>query len=160
MGKKGESDKIINDLSMKIVFTTYFDNLLLNKFVQKLPNDPSNSIILATRKDLDIPTSKDGVDYYTRIKDVIERINQRSNDFEATLADRYRRAISKPNYRTRLSPLRRSTLIPKSSNLDLSWKDGRKNYPKKSSMIGKDHQVSTLPAADTLMQIETQGASI
>lgn len=120
----------------------------------------SNSTILATRKDLDIATSEEGVDYYKRIKDVIERINKRSNDFEASLADRYRRAISKPNYRTRLNPVRRSALIHKSSKLDLSWKDGRKNYPKKSSMIGKDYQVSTLPVAGSLTQVETHGMSI
>ena len=127
--------------------------------MKNLASDQSNSIILATREDLDIATSVEGVDYYTRIKDVIERINFRSSNLEATLADRYRRAISKPNFRTRLSPPRRSTLIPKSPKLDVSWKDGRKIYPKKSSMIGNDYQVSNLPAAGSHMKAETQGAS-
>jgi hypothetical protein len=127
-----------------------------------LLNHPSksNSTILATRKDLDVSKSEEGTDYYTRIKDVIERINQRSNDFEAALADQYRRAISKPNYRTRLNPPRRSTLIPRASRLDLSWKDSRKNYPKKSSMIGADYQVAVLPAAGSIVQAEFQGSSI
>ena len=127
--------------------------------MSNLAGDQPTSIVLSTRKDLEIASSEEGVDYYTRIKDVLERINQRSNDLEATLADRYRRAISKPNYRTRLSPLRRSTLIPKSPKIDLSWKDGRKNYPKKSSMIGNDYQVSHLPAMNSYMETETQCTS-
>jgi hypothetical protein len=129
------------------------------KVIKNLACDQTNSIILATRKDLDIATSEEGLDYYTRIKDVVERINLRSNDLEAMLADRYRRAISKPNFRTRLNPPRRSTLIPKSPKLDLSWKHGRKNYPKKSSMIGNDYQVLHLPAAGSHMEAETQGTS-
>ena len=129
-----------------------------------MESDDSSVVVLATRKDLDIDISEEGIEYYTRIKDVIERINQRSNDLEATLADRYRRAISKPNYRTRLlSPHRRSTLVPPTTTgkkLDLSWKDGRKNYPKKSSMIGKDYQVSALPLAGSFVKAESIGTSI
>jgi hypothetical protein len=166
VGKKGKIHvivriNIINLYLISILATNYLtsNNLFPFKLVNNLASDQTNSIILATRKDLDIETSEEGVDYYTRIKDVIERINLRSNDLEATLADRYRRAISKPNYRTRLNPIRRSTLIPKSPKLDLSWKDGRKIYPKKTSMIGNDYQVSYLPAAGSHMKAETQGAS-
>jgi hypothetical protein len=105
-------------------------------------------MIFATRKDLDEKTGEEGKDYYTRIKDVIERINLRKTHGEASLADKYRRAISKPNYRTRLSPLRRKTgsLSTNSPKLDLSWKDGRKRFPKKSSMIGDGYQVSAIPS--------------
>ena len=124
--------------------------------MHNLVDNKSTSVILATRKNLDITKSEEGLDYYIRIKDVVEQINQRSNEFEANLADQYRRAISKPNYRTRLNPPRRSTLMPRSttSRLDLSWKNSRKNYPKKSSMIGSDYQVAALPVAGSLLQVD------
>jgi hypothetical protein len=110
---------------------------------------------LTTRKDVDIARSEQGKDYYVRIKDVVDRINLRNCDFEATLADRFRRAISKPKLQTKLSPTKRNTvrLSLVSAKPDLSWKDGGKQFPKKSSMIGEDYQVSTIPAAGSYTAI-------
>jgi hypothetical protein len=124
-----------------------------------LTNDGGKCTILATRKDTDVTASKEGVDYYTRLVDVIEWMNQRRTHDEAALADRYRRAISKLNYRTCLSPGRRNSLASKSLKIDVTWKDGRKHFPKKSSMVGEGYQVSSLPSFGSYVQAQHRGNS-
>lgn len=113
--------------------------------------------MLATKKDLDLEKSEEGKDYYVRIKDVIERINQRQNAIESTAADRFRRAISKPDFR-RLSPRLQkldqgSHTLMGSPKLDLSWKDGGKSFPKKSSSVGDEYQVSNIAVAGSSGEI-------
>lgn len=104
------------------------------------------TVLLATKKDLDIERDVQGKDYFMRIKDVIDRINLRKNNTEAMLADRYRRAVSRPVFRANLKPTERKR-VQSPIKLDLSWKDGGKHFPKKTSMIGKDYQVSSIPKA-------------
>jgi hypothetical protein len=105
------------------------------------------SVLLATKKNLDIEQNVQGKDYFVRIKDVLDRINLRGNSTEAMLADRYRRAVSKPSFRANLKPTERKGVQQSPIKLDLSWKDGGKHFPKKTSMIGKDYQVSSIPKA-------------
>lgn len=117
--------------------------------------------ILATSQDLDLKTSKVGSDYFVRVRDVIERINRRQNVAESTAADRYRRAISKPDFlfqpKNRLAHSSPKLGSPK---IDLSWKDGGKRFPKKSSSIGEDFQVSLIPAAANFRDIECAESAI
>lgn len=113
-----------------------------------------------------IPTNVDpemgvkGVDYYCRIKDVVDRLNERRNDTESSIADSLRRGISKPSKKPVLIPhlpTRRlrsrdtgdqnETQIEKEDEIDVSWKNGGQNYPTKSSSVGSKFQVSSLPKA-------------
>ena len=122
---------------------------------------------------MDLMSSIPGTDYYIRIKDVLDRINKRENAEEATAADRHRRAISKPKPTPRpiakieddddrkyhkeeetTTPSkhqqRRKVVTPqKPASPDVSWKDGRKHFPKKSSQIGEEYQATKIPAAGT-----------
>ena len=103
---------------------------------------------MASRKNIDIHTAEIGKDYFIRIKDVLDKINLRNDDDDASLADRYRRAISNSNFRSTLSPSLRQRQIVGSPKLDLSWKNGGKQFPKKSSRIGADYQVSNIPSSN------------
>lgn len=120
--------------------------------------DLAGSTILATKKNLDLATSIERQDYYVSIKDVIERINRRQNAVESTAADRYRRAISRHGFRKLRSA--NDLLKEVSSNLDLSWKDGGTHFPKKSSSIGENYQVSSIPVAGSCGEIDNPGSDI
>lgn len=115
--------------------------------VRTSPDSQVQSIVLATKKNVDIERGVPGKDYYLRIKDVLDRINMRRCSVEATLADRYRRAVSKPDFQANLKLTERRSVHQSPIKLDLSWKDGGKHFPKKSSMIGRDYQVSSIPKA-------------
>jgi hypothetical protein len=112
----------------------------------KLDGVAGSTIVMATTKDLDLETSKEGKEFYVRIKDVIERINLRRNAVESAAADRFRRAISKPDIQTLSTPGRLAQRLTK-NKMDLSWKDGGKRFPKKSSVVGDDFQASSIPIA-------------
>lgn len=107
-----------------------------------------------------------GEDYYVRIKDVIDRINERRNTAESSAADLYRRAISKPakmpspNFEPTFRRKRRKVAEQASSEpnirnssssspikLDLSWKYSGAIFPKKSSRVGDEYQATSIPVA-------------
>lgn len=101
-----------------------------------------------------------GVDYYCRIKDVVDRLNERRNDAESSIADSLRRGISKPSNKPALIPHLPARRLrsrdsghqsgPQDHNeneIDDSWKNGGRHYPNKSSCVGPKHQVSCLPEA-------------
>lgn len=124
-------------------------------------------MVFATRKGLpvDLKSCREGKDYYVRIADVIDRLNQRRSSEESAVADLYRRAISKPDFSkadftstpsfTRLNVGKLG-----SPKLDLSWKEGRTHFPKASSRIGNDYQVSTFPIAQCFDQTEEQSVAL
>jgi hypothetical protein len=121
----------------------------------------AGSTILATKKDLDLETSKEGKDYFVRIKDVIEHINQQKKSTEhinqqkksaeSTAADRYRSAKSKQEARRLRLPKKVEYGSPK---VDLSWKDGGKRFPKKTSSVGDDYQATSIPVAGSFGEID------
>ena len=116
---------------------------------------------MAANKDLDFQTSILGEDYYVRIKDVIDRINERRNSVEASAADLLRRAISKPvklpapSFEPTFRRKRRKEVAEESSpkpissptKLDFSWKEGGEIFPKKSSRVGDEYQATIIPQA-------------
>lgn len=101
-----------------------------------------------------------GVDYYCRIKDVVDRLNERRNDVESSVADSLRRGVSKPSKKPVLMqnfPTRRlrskepgyegETPGANEHEIDVSWKRGGRDYPTKSSSVGPKFQVDRLPEA-------------
>jgi len=117
-----------------------------------------------------------GEDYYVRIKDVIDRINERRNTAESSAADLYRRAISKPakmpspNFeptfrRKRRKVAEQASSEPHISNtssnsspikLDLSWKYSGAIFPKKSSRVGGEYQATSIPVATRVGKVAVQ----
>lgn len=99
-----------------------------------------------------------GTDYYDRIKPILERLNERRNEAESSVADAFRREMSRPVKpattqqssirRRRRNPSRSDQKSTRSPSLDLSWK-ARKSYPKKHSNVGPKYQVSSIPGAGT-----------
>lgn len=93
--------------------------------------------------------------FYTRIREVIDRVQERHHEKESVLADLYDKEIEirevnegassstpprtrKPSAQQMASPV-----------LDLSWKEGGRNFPKRASSIGTRYQVSFIPEAGT-----------
>lgn len=101
-------------------------------------------------------------DHYERIRDVLDRILGRHTQDETAAADAYEaemkkvlKLLSKPEGRKR-GPVKDDTTLtwskgqaPKKQMLDLSWKEGGRNFPKKSSRIGREYQVEDTPNAGT-----------
>ncbi|KAL3909423.1 MAG: hypothetical protein SGILL_008095 [Bacillariaceae sp.] len=101
-------------------------------------------------------TGKRNVDYYDRIKMVLSRVEERRNREEAKIADLFRektredheiQLLTRPTEKIRRGPGRPpklgTSLLSKSVRVvDVSWKEGGSAYPKRSSKVGKDHQVN------------------
>lgn len=114
---------------------------------------------------MDTRKAKRNIDYYDRIKILMERIEERRNSDEAKLADLYREQ-TKSRQRMQLSrdPLERPRRGPgrppklgvsyhprDGEEVDTSWKDGGATYPKRSSQVGDEYQVSSIPPAGTYL---------
>jgi hypothetical protein len=114
---------------------------------------------------IDITTGKRNIDYYDRVKFIIERVEERRNRDEAKLADLFREKTRDDDRITllqnsearprRRGPGRQHKLgdsVPSNRNVhtvDISWKDGGSMYPKRSSRIGEEYQVSFIPPPGT-----------
>ncbi|KAG7359064.1 PHD-finger domain containing protein [Nitzschia inconspicua] len=110
---------------------------------------------------VDKKTGKRNIDYYDRIKILLERIEERRNSDEAKLADLFREktrndqrvgSSSNPLVRPRRGPSRSpkltTSLPPRNVRaVDISWKHSGTNYPKRTSQVGDEYQVSSLPPA-------------
>lgn len=111
-------------------------------------------------KGVDSEVGVKGIDYYCRIKDVVDRLNERRNAGESSIAGSLRRGMSKPSKKPALiphSPTRRlrfrgsgnqgETRRDMEFEIDVSWKNGGHQYPTKTSSVGPTFQVSYLPEA-------------
>lgn len=97
--------------------------------------------------------------YFSKVRDVIERILEKNNEAEAIAADAYTELV--PHHAAELFTERKDKKEPRGSNSvpsspssqtrqknDLcSWKDERTHYNKTSSRVGSEFQVATLPEA-------------
>lgn len=150
-------------LSTALAGLVWFVTLLLKVDV---PNKEVGSTTFLTPS-ANGPFGKRGVTYYDKIKDLIDRVLEKRNDIEAKIADSFleisdiqagqKDAASIPTRSRRESeadivapivpapPQERPSL--NSAMIDLSWKDGGTVYPKSSSRIGEQYQVSNIPAA-------------
>lgn len=96
--------------------------------------------------------------YYERIRDVLDRLQEGRTQTEATIFSLYlslheQLSAKKANAKCpRRTSSNRSKLV--SSKVDLSWKDGGRNFPRKKSRVGADYQVSQLPLAGTFESSE------
>jgi len=110
----------------------------------KEENDDGETLFIPQGVD---PKNED--ECYFSIKSVISRVNERKTPSETAIADAYRREMSRP-----VKPIDVSEAVARriyreqtKDPLDLSWKQGGRNFPQRSSNIGENYQVSTLPPA-------------
>lgn len=100
------------------------------------------------------PGNKRDVDFYDRIKSIVERVEERRNKDEAKLADLFREETRDDDSITLLANPKRGRGRPSlgaprpgQKVVDISWKQGGSLYPKRSSQVGEDYQVSIIPMA-------------
>ncbi|KAL7557159.1 hypothetical protein ACA910_002439 [Epithemia clementina (nom. ined.)] len=98
---------------------------------------------------------------YDRIRDVLDRLDEGRSQTEAAIANLYHSlqtgaSEKQPTNTVRGTPANRSARhnVLLSPKIDLSWKDGGRNFPRKKSQIGDDYQVSKLPKAGTFESSE------
>jgi hypothetical protein len=112
---------------------------------------------------IDVKSGKRNIDYYDRVKLIIERVEERRNKDEAKLADLFREQTrdddritllqnheARPRRRGPGRPPKLGNSVPSNNNVhivDVSWKDGGAAFPKRSSRIGDAYQVTFLPPA-------------
>lgn len=98
------------------------------------------------------------IDYYDKIISLIGRLEERRNAEEGSLLDLFRKEVrlvvgDNPESRSKEGPsrprLKGFRQSQKVLEVDTSWKDGRSLYPKRSSCVGAEYQVSFLPRAGT-----------
>jgi len=110
-----------------------------------------------------------GVDFYDKLKDVLDRVLERRNEKETEIALAYIKdeketePVQEEVVPSRTRPRRAgagvrrgrpsltvsSPQVSTSNHIDLSWKDGGTIYPKRSSQIGRSFQATEIPAAGT-----------
>jgi hypothetical protein len=101
-------------------------------------------------------SGKRNIDYYDKIRLVIDRLEERRSIEEGEIDDLYRTevrivsgdvVVSRPKRRSTRPTLGVSRPARTDGEIDTSWKDGRCLYPKRSSQVGARYQVATLPRA-------------
>lgn len=131
-------------------------------------SDSPKNTVFATKKDIDWTTSRNGEEYYTSIKDVLERIDERRTTDEAIAADIYRSAISKPvefsvsDVEPTLPQKRpkeaeeesnkpQEPILPRDnpSKAEGSKRETGEIFPKKSSRIGEEYQATSMPPSNS-----------
>jgi hypothetical protein len=112
---------------------------------------------------VDIKSGKRNIDYFSRIKDLIARIDERRNSEESKLADLFREktkddqsieltvnASPRPRRGPGRPPKLSISLPPRNVHVvDISWKDGGATYPNRSSRVGDEFQVASIPPVET-----------
>jgi len=102
---------------------------------------------------------KRNIDYYDKIRFVIKRLEERRNTEEGKILDLFRDEVRTVNRDILVSRPKRGPGRPrlgvsrpskKVREIDTSWKDKRCLYPKTSSQVGAECQVSFLPLAGTI----------
>ena len=94
---------------------------------------------------------------------MIDRLSERRNDAESKISDALRREMSRPVRPPQMTtPSRQRRRNPRRNeekttpNIDLMWKDGGKDFPKRSSNVGAQYQVSVIPKAGTYQEATNQ----
>ena len=91
--------------------------------------------------------------YLSKVRDVIERVLKSSDGAEAKAAEAYTKVV--PDIQDQFdSKTNESTVQPESEytqqdHVELDWKNKRTHYPKASSRVGDEYQVTELPTAGT-----------
>lgn len=88
--------------------------------------------------------------YFNKVRDVIERVLKSSDETEAKAAQAYMKVVPDiydqffPQEKASTSSNRR--MGTRQRHVDIDWKHERKHYPKATSRIGEDYQVTEMPA--------------
>ena len=102
-------------------------------------------------KGADTKTGKRGRDFYTRIRDVTDRILEKRNQVETKIAQDYLDEMmlldEDSEYEVMPQPPRRILSPRRVSRLDLSWKEAGSTFPRSSSRVGYEFQAVDLPLA-------------
>ena len=106
---------------------------------------------------MDAPVGVSSGESYDRIRDVLDRLGEGRSQTEAAIANLYHRLQQDVEWEKTTAiniqgfppsrPSRHNVL--RSPKMDLSWKEGGRIFPRKTSQIGENYQVSTLPDAGT-----------
>ena len=96
---------------------------------------------------------------YGRIEDVINRMLERRNNSESRLADVFLDAMKVANRPKNLLPVsprvrKGAAKRQSSTKIDLSWKEGGRNFPQRSSKVGTQYQVKVIPSAGSYIEKE------
>jgi hypothetical protein len=100
-------------------------------------------------KGVDIKLARKSRDYYDRIKTVIDRILERRNEAESKIADSYVSKVVEDEVERDSQRPKRNAPSRSSTRIDLSWKEGGRNFPKLTSRVGAEYQATDLPPAGT-----------
>jgi hypothetical protein len=102
--------------------------------------------------------------YFTKVRDVIERVLKSSDESEAKAADAYKAMV--PGIYDQFFPVakRASTPPPQGRRMgtrqkqvaEIDWKHERKHYPKASSRVGENYQVTDMPVVCTSFHANDQ----
>ena len=128
-------------------------------------SDSAERVVLATKKNFDVESSTEGVDFFATVADVIEFLTKKEEPEEKEQRSIRRRTVTKlfdPTYSPSFRRQRRKKTppvpVPKSPQVDLTWKEGRNHFPKKSSSIGEQFQATDIPEAGTFLDGKQDGS--
>ena len=103
-------------------------------------------------KGADPKTGKRGRDFYTRIRDVTDRILEKRNEVETKIANDFLDEMmpdEDSEYEVMPQPPRRVLSPRHTTRLDLSWKEAGSTFPRSCSRVGSEFQAVDLPLAGT-----------
>lgn len=105
-------------------------------------------------KGVDWKRGRKGRDFYDRIKAVVDRVLERRNPAETKIADSYDARVVVTEETDRDARPKRNNPSRSSNRIDLSWKEGGRNFPKLVSRVGVEYQATDLPSAWTYKEAE------
>ena len=100
-------------------------------------------------------------EYLSRVRDVIERVLNSSDETETKAAEAYAKAV--PDIHEQLQPKKKESSVPSEStsvqldcqeHVNMDWKHERTHYPKATSRVGDEYQATELPKAGTYVANE------
>ena len=95
-----------------------------------------------------------------KVRDVIERVLQSSDEAERKAAEAYMKVVPDaheqfmPKTKELAAPTQDSN--PQEEHDDLNWKHERKHYPKATSRVGDEYQATELPLAGSYLESKEQ----
>ena len=89
--------------------------------------------------------------YFSKVREVIERVLEKRNEIEAKAADAYVVLVQDKSDESTVQTCITQKRRTRPQCLDVEWKNKRKHFMKSSSRIGPDYQVAAIPAAGSFI---------
>jgi hypothetical protein len=129
---------------------------------QEKGHDDEEGAIYFVPKGIDVESGEKGSDYYDRIADVIDRLQEKPTEEERAIAEAYASEVAQLSGEDAFEgeeimarPSRRRSTARKTEEgtvegkepepIDLSWKKGGPTFPTKSSRVGPEYQATDIP---------------